>query len=152
MRCDTILLSILVSSKITAVQSNYFDVIKYGSFTLNERDGDIASRQLPTEFNLMSTLIRNNKKVLLRERKRHTARRVASVHCADLPWLGGVPTLAGGRGPGGYLPWSGSVPTLAGVPPPPGVDRRPVKTVPFPILGCGRKKFKKIFAFAFTFL
>ena len=52
-----------------------------------------------------------NKKVLLRERKRHTTRCVAS------PWQGGgtylaqgVPTLAGG-----YLPWLGrEVPTLTG--------------------------------------
>ena len=75
-----------------------------------------------------------NKKVLLRERKRHTTRRVGS------PWGGGgthlcrrgtylsqevstfallgVPTLAGGT----YLSWGG-VPTLAGVLFP-GVDRQ----------------------------
>ena len=56
----------------------------------------------------------NNKKVLLREHKRHTARRVAS------PWGGtylgwGVPTLARG---GTYLGWGDTylgwgVPTLA---------------------------------------
>ena len=55
---------------------------------------------------LLSNLI-NNKKVLLRERKRHTAHHVAS------PWgdtyLGwGVPTLVGGPTlAGGYLPWPG---------------------------------------------
>ena len=49
-----------------------------------------------------------NKKVLLRERKRHTVRRVASTRCAaPVPWVGeGVPTLAGGT----YLEWG--VPTL----------------------------------------
>ena len=60
-----------------------------------------------------------NKKVLLRERKRHTANRTASVHCADLSWLGstypglGVPTLARE----GYLPWpGGTYPGWEGVP------------------------------------
>ena len=55
-----------------------------------------------------------NKKVLLRERKRHTARRVASV-CHAIPVGGtyaggGVPTLGGGVPTlvGGYLPWWGS--------------------------------------------
>ena len=38
-----------------------------------------------------------NKKVILRERKRHTARRVASARYADLSW-GGYPI----SGPGGY--------------------------------------------------
>ena len=44
-----------------------------------------------------------NKKVLQPERKRHTARRIASTRCAALsprgylPWLG-VSTLAGGGG------------------------------------------------------
>ena len=77
----------------------------------------------------------NKKKVLLRERKRHTGRSVASIHCAGgegayldygggvlilargyLPWPGGT-YLVWGRGatcpsthcavlsPGGYLPW-----------------------------------------------
>ena len=46
-----------------------------------------------------------NKKVLLRERKRHTARRVAS------PWLGGGGYLSW---PGGYLPWGTLHPDLAG--------------------------------------
>ena len=78
----------------------------------------------------------SHKKVLLRERKRHTSRRVASPGGSTylgrggggyLLWLGGtylgwgvptlarrVPTLAGGTYPGqGYLPWPG-VPTLAG--------------------------------------
>ena len=67
-----------------------------------------------------------NKKVLLRERKRRTARRVASPL-----WGGGIPTLATGYLPWpgrGYLPWPG-------YPPPPGVDRQtPVKVVPPPIL------------------
>ena len=64
-----------------------------------------------------------NKKVVLREHKRHTARCVASPWGGTyLGWRGeGVPTLARGRGylpwPGGsgYLPWPGEgVPTLAG--------------------------------------
>ena len=55
-----------------------------------------------------------NKKVLLHERKRHTARHVASpwgeggsylgwVGGGILTLAGGVPTLVGG----GYLPWLG---------------------------------------------
>ena len=58
-----------------------------------------------------------NKKVLLRERKRHTARRVTSARYAALcnggvPWVGGTPSQVGGTpsqvggypisGPGGY--------------------------------------------------
>ena len=48
-----------------------------------------------------------NKKVLLRERKRHTARRVASARYADLSpdggypiqsWTGGTPSSLGGGG------------------------------------------------------
>ena len=62
-----------------------------------------------------------NMKVLLRERKRHTARRRASTRCGwgkrgYLPWPG-LPTLAGSTYPGqgeGYLPWPGEVPTLTG--------------------------------------
>ena len=46
------------------------------------------------------------KKVLLRERKRHTARRIASTHCA---------ALSPGRGQGeGYLPWMGEGRTYLG--------------------------------------
>ena len=67
----------------------------------------------------------NNKKVLLRERKRHTDRRVASTRYAVLvgggTYLGGwVPTLGGGGGT--YPRWGGTypgwgVPTLGrGVP------------------------------------
>ena len=49
----------------------------------------------------------SNKKVLLRERKRHIARRIASACHAVL--VGGVPTLVPGGGVpilvgGGYLP------------------------------------------------
>ena len=67
-----------------------------------------------------------NKKVLLHERKRHTACHTASVRCADLSWWEGEGYLSwpvGGRGGGGtytgrgrvYLPWLGEgVPTLAG--------------------------------------
>ena len=58
-------------------------------------------------------------KVLLRERKRHTARRVASTrHAVPVGGGGGVPTLVGGYLPwwwwGGYLPWWWGVPTLVG--------------------------------------
>ena len=57
-----------------------------------------------------------NKKVLLRERKRHTARRVASTRCAALSnpnMVGGVP---GPRSRGVPRPRSGgySVPSLGG--------------------------------------
>ena len=65
-----------------------------------------------------------NKKVILRERKKHTARRVASARGEEyLPWMGGRgtylgqgeqylpwgtpsphPDLVGGQG---YLPWTG---------------------------------------------
>ena len=75
--------------------------------------------------------IKINKTVLLRERKRHTAHRVASARYAVLvrggtypgaggylPWWG-VPTLVGGTYPGGgYLPWweGGTYPGGRGVP------------------------------------
>ena len=72
-------------------------------------------------------LVFANKKVLLRERKRHTACRVPSTHYAVpvgggtylaggyLPWPGGTYPGWGWylSWPGGYLPWLG-VPTLAG--------------------------------------
>ena len=100
--------------------------------------------------------IKKNKKVLLRECKRHTARRVASARggggCTylgrgEVPTLGYPPLhpdLAGGgvhsldRGvpPPPFWPgrWGNylrqGVPTLAGVPPPPGCGQTPVKTVP----------------------
>ena len=76
-----------------------------------------------------ATYLFSNEKVLLRERKRHTDRRVASTRYAVLVGGGGgVPTLGGGvptlgRGVptlgGGYLPWGGTypgwgVPTLGG--------------------------------------
>ena len=75
---------------------------------------------------------KRDKKVLLRERKRHTASHAASVCCADLSWLGwggGLPTLASGvptltrdtylgcRVPTlarGVPTWPGGVPTLVG--------------------------------------
>ena len=49
-------------------------------------------------------IVFDNKKVLLRERKRHTARHVASAHYADLS-RGGTPSQISGYpipGPGGY--------------------------------------------------
>ena len=58
------------------------------------------------------TKMNSDKKVLLCERKRHTARRAASVRCADLSLLGG----GGGYLPllGRYLPWpGGGIPTLS---------------------------------------
>ena len=71
---------------------------------------------------------RYNKKVLLRERKRHTACRVASP--TYLGWEGGggyLPSLGGGTylGQGGYLPWPGGYLPWPGwgTPPPQGVDR-----------------------------
>ena len=72
-----------------------------------------------------------NKKVLLRKRKRHTVRRVASP--------GG--TYLGYRGGGGHLPWPGGthlgweVPIVARMVYPRGVNRQtPAKTVPSPII------------------
>ena len=56
-----------------------------------------------------------NKKVLLRERKRHTARRVAST-CYAVP-VGGYLLWWGGAYPGGgYLPWVGGIYSGWGVP------------------------------------
>ena len=75
-----------------------------------------------------------NKKVLLRERKRHTARRVASPRgggggiptlagvVPTLAWAGGVPTLAGGAG----------VPTLARVSPPQVWTYKQTEPITFP--------------------
>ena len=98
------------------------------------------------------------KKVLLRELKRHTARRVASTRCAGL--VGGTP--AGGEVPHvGYPPpyqldgvppisWTGYPPLAGwGTPPPHQLDRVPpppprceltdkLKTLPSPSFGCGR--------------
>ena len=92
------------------------------------------SIKIKTNSILFLTFFRN-KKVLLRERKRHTARRVATpwggtyLGCRGgtylgrgyLPWLrGGVPTLAGGGVPtlagggGTYLGQGEGVPTLPG--------------------------------------
>ena len=53
-----------------------------------------------------------NKTVLLRERKRHTARRVASTRSV-IPVGGAYPGGGGTYPGGGYLPWWG-VPTLVG--------------------------------------
>ena len=75
----------------------------------------------------------NNKKILLRERKRHTARRVASACYADL--LGrGVPHLRSGGEPisgwGVPHPRVGGVPhpRVGGVPPRPGMGYPPPPT------------------------
>ena len=100
-----------------------------------------------------------NKKVLLRELKRHTARHAASVLCDDLSWRGRGTYHDQGKGylpcpeGRGYLPWAGRGSTYPGcregyLPwpegreyltrlgyPSPGVDRQmPVKAVPPPIL------------------
>ena len=93
----------------------------------------------------------SRKKVLLRERKRHTARRVSSTPSAalsgylprpEVPTLtGGYQPWLGGTYPGWGYPISGHgaipswVPHLVLVRYPPGVNRQmPVKTVPSPIL------------------
>ena len=65
-----------------------------------------------------------NKEVLPRERKRHTARRAASTRCAALSHSGrgggstyldpGEGVTHSGWGGGEYLPWLGDIPTLAG--------------------------------------
>ena len=96
-----------------------------------------------TSMVLYPKILRQNKKVLLWKRKRHTAHRVASPWGEYLPWLDGVPTWGtylgrgvptlvggtylGGRVPTlvrGYLPWlegthlgPEGVPTLAQVVP-----------------------------------
>ena len=64
-----------------------------------------------------------NKKVLPRERKRHTARRVASAHYAALSnvWWGGVPQVPPPPSkPGWGVPWvPPTIQTWDGVPPRP---------------------------------
>ena len=97
-----------------------------------------------------------NKKVLLREHKRHTAHRVASPggkgtylgQGGYLPWWGylpwqGVPTLAGGGVPTlakGYLPWlGGTYLGRDGAPPPPQV----MKMLPLQLqLKCYKARMK----------
>ena len=58
-----------------------------------------------------------NKKVLLRERKRHTARCAASARYADLSWTGGCPIQPG---EGGVYPIQSQIWTWDGVHPPSG--------------------------------
>ena len=119
------------------MQQHY--ILPFLKFTTNTH---ITSRFLCI-FSLVMSDMRNtkrrlNKKVLLRERKRHTDRGVSSTPSAVLsggrgvPTLaGGVPTLAGGYLPwpwgtylgrrgGGYLPWPGGYPKVGNPPPPPG--------------------------------
>ena len=88
-----------------------------------------------------------NKKVLLRERKRHTARRVASARYAALSngWGRGYPSSPGGGGgtpptiqtwswggvPSTIQTWDGVPPTIQtwdGVPPRPGMGYSPTQT------------------------
>ena len=66
----------------------------------------LLPKNIWSEIVSILVVVINNKKVLLRERKRHTARRVASIR--------GVPTLDGG-GRSTYLGWG--VPTLGYLPP-----------------------------------
>ena len=79
--------------------------------------------------NTLKTKNIKNKKVLLRERKRHTAHRVASARYADLSW-GGVPRLRSGGG-GVPIPCPGGYP----VPCPRGVTPSQVQRVPNPMSG-----------------
>ena len=60
-------------------------------------------------------LIENNgnKKVLLRDRKRHTARRVAGARSAFLSWGGGTPVQAVGPGGGVVQSQLGGFPVLS---------------------------------------
>ena len=65
----------------------------------------------------------SNKKILLRERKRHTARHVASAHYADLlggysvqSWTGGTPSFLMGVPP---ISWMGFLPSRPGMGYPP---------------------------------
>ena len=148
----------LVSYNVSDLLSQLFS---YWCFTTFARDSDfpgyhvgrelVCSVWIASDLHLVGILSKN-KKVLLRERKRHTPRCVASpwrggtylgrggvtylgwdvpilvrgeptLAGGYLPWLYGVPTLAGGGtylGQGvpslarGYPPWPGGVPTLAG--------------------------------------
>ena len=99
-----------------------------------------------------------NKKVLLRERKRYTARHISSIPSAVLSQEGGGTPPLDRRvphpWPGYPLSWPGWGTPLSGVlpgpgqgnppprldlamyPPPPGVNR--LKTLPSPSFGCGR--------------
>ena len=86
-------------------------------------------RDLETETEVHHTLPpvkQTDKKVLLRERKRHTARRVASARYAALSngWVGGVPPT--------IQTWPGYPPPLGwGTPPP----SRPGRVPPTPGMG-----------------
>ena len=74
-------------------------------------------------LSLFGTKHKRNKKVLLRERKRHTARGVASARMCSIPCpggdpvpgLGGIPSLPG---QGGYPRYHPPIQTWDGVPPP----------------------------------
>ena len=115
--------------------SNYLHTVNGSYAGISHLDG-----RSYTKVNVIQNTV--NKEVLLRERKRHTACRVATPwgylpqRGGYLPWLEGVPTLNGrgtylglggnyfGRGmvptlARGYLPWLGHWP-----PSPPGVDKQ----------------------------
>ena len=74
-----------------------------------------TSRRQPRPCSKFNSKFKRNKKVLLRERKRHTARRVVSTPSAVLtgypPWQGTPPA---GYPPAGYPP--GRVPPQQGTP------------------------------------
>ena len=105
--------------------------LKSSSSHLPMRDHSSSLR--PNDLTLN---INSNKKVVLRERKRHTARHVVSTPSVVLPGYpppggGGVPDpgtppRGGVPDPGGYRTWV--PPPRGGVPgpplPPPGVDRQ----------------------------
>ena len=97
------------------------------------------------------TIRARHKKVILRERKRHTARHIASARYAALSpdrggggvphpvfdvgypiqsWTQGTPHQLGGVPPCLDLGWSTPPHQLDGVPPPSKCQQTPVKTVP----------------------
>ena len=80
---------------------------------------NVFNELIVSEASAEDQLIQWNKKVLLRERKRHTDRRVASTRYAVPVGRGGVPTLGWGgggtySGGGGGTYSGGGVPTLGG--------------------------------------
>ena len=99
-------------------------------------DGQMRVKTLPSHRTPYAGGKNNNKKVLLRERKRHTARRVVSTPNVVLAGYPPCPDLARGDTLWGvpYLgtPWAGYPP--AGYPPPPPPGRAPPPAGPGRVL------------------
>ena len=98
-----------------AAQGGYREMVRY----LHEQGASVNSqnkvgasllyemaRQVRGYIPTSDVILNRNKKVLLRESKRHTARRVASARSAALSpgWVGGTPSSTNGRGITPYSP------------------------------------------------